>query len=48
MGGDFKYSLDRGPARKSLDTLFTYQIQQGILDQKPDLESLFFPQVLKL
>jgi 4,5-dihydroxyphthalate decarboxylase len=48
MGGEFAYSLNRGPARKSLDTLFTYQIQQGIADKKPDLESLFFPQVLGL
>ncbi len=45
MGGAFEYSLNRGPARKSLETLFTYQIQQGIADKKPDLESLFYPQV---
>jgi 4,5-dihydroxyphthalate decarboxylase len=48
MGGDFAYSLNKGPARKSLETLFTYQMQQGILDKKPDLTSLFFPQVLSL
>lgn len=48
MGGEFVYSLNRGPARKSLETLFTYQMQQGILDKKPDLASLFFPQVLSL
>jgi 4,5-dihydroxyphthalate decarboxylase len=48
MGGEFQYSLNRGPARKSLETLFTYQIQQGISDKKPDLASLFFPQVLSL
>lgn len=48
MGGEFVYSLNRGPARKSLDMLFTYQIQQGIADEKPDLESLFFPQILSL
>lgn len=48
MGGEFVYSLNRGPARKSLETLFTYQIQQGISDEKPDLESLFFPQVINL
>ena len=48
MGGEFAYSLNKGPARKSLETLFTYQIQQGILDKKPDIESLFFPQVLNL
>jgi 4,5-dihydroxyphthalate decarboxylase len=46
MGGPFEYSLNRGPARKSLETLFTYQVQQGISDQKPELESLFFPEVL--
>jgi 4,5-dihydroxyphthalate decarboxylase len=48
MGGEFAYSLNKGPARKSLETLFTYQMQQGTLDKKPDLESLFFPQVLNL
>jgi len=48
MGGEFAYSLNKGPARKSLETLFTYQIQQGISDERPDLEGLFFPQVLKL
>jgi 4,5-dihydroxyphthalate decarboxylase len=42
MGGEFVYSLNKGPARRSLETLFTYQIQQGILDKKPDLENLFF------
>jgi len=45
MGGNFEYSLKRGPARKSLETLFTYQVQQGISDTKPELESLFFPDV---
>jgi 4,5-dihydroxyphthalate decarboxylase len=48
IGGEFEYSLKRGPARKSLETLFTYQIQQGIADEKPDLESMFFPQVRDL
>jgi 4,5-dihydroxyphthalate decarboxylase len=48
MGGEFAYSLNKGPARKSLETLFTYQMQQGISDKKPDLASLFFPQVLSL
>jgi 4,5-dihydroxyphthalate decarboxylase len=48
MDGEFVYSLNKGPARKSLETLFTYQMQQGILDKKPDLASLFFPQVLSL
>lgn len=48
MGGEFAYSLNKGPARKSLETLFAYQIQQGIADKKPDLESLFFPRILNL
>ena len=47
MGEDFAYSLKKGPARRSLETLIHYQIQQGILDQKPDIESLFFPEALK-
>jgi 4,5-dihydroxyphthalate decarboxylase len=42
MGEEFSYSLKRGCARRSLETLIEYQIQQGILDQKPDLEKLFF------
>ncbi|MBI2348730.1 MAG: hypothetical protein HYV05_08775, partial [Deltaproteobacteria bacterium] len=46
MGEPFAYSLKKGPARRSLATLITYQLQQGILDQKPDIESLFFPQAL--
>jgi len=48
MGEDFYYSLRKGCARKSLETLIEYQIQQGILDQRPDIESLFFPQALDL
>jgi hypothetical protein len=48
MGGEFVYSLNRGPARKSLETLFTYQIQQGIADKTPDFKALFFPQVMEL
>ncbi len=48
MGEDFYYSLKKGCARKSLETLIEYQIQQGILDQRPDIESLFLPQVLDL
>jgi hypothetical protein len=43
MGEPFTYSLKKGPARRSLETLITYQIQQGILDRKPDIDSLFFP-----
>jgi hypothetical protein len=48
MGEPFQYSLNRGCARKSLETLIEYQHQQGILDQKPDFESLFFPQIIGL
>ena len=44
MGEDFAYSLKKGPARRSLDTLMTYQIQQGILEEKPEIEALFFPE----
>jgi 4,5-dihydroxyphthalate decarboxylase len=46
MGEEFSYSLQRGCARRSLETLMEYQIQQGILDTKPDLEELFFPESL--
>ena len=48
MGELFAYSLKKGPARRSLATLMEYQIQQGILDQRPDIESLFFPQALDI
>ena len=48
MGEPFQYSLNRGCARKSLETLIEYQHQQGILDEKPAFESLFFPQVINL
>ena len=44
---DFSYGLTKGSARRSLETLIAYQIQQGILDEKPDIESLFFPEALK-
>ena len=48
MGDDpFSYRLDAG-ARKSLETLIEYQVQQGLLDQKPRLEDLFFPESLSL
>jgi 4,5-dihydroxyphthalate decarboxylase len=47
MGEDFSYSLTTGCARRSLETLIEYQIQQGILDKKPRLEELFFPQTLQ-
>jgi 4,5-dihydroxyphthalate decarboxylase len=48
MGEPFIYSLNRGCARKSIETFIEFQLQQGILDKKPDTESLFFPQVHKL
>jgi 4,5-dihydroxyphthalate decarboxylase len=44
MGEEFSYSLKKGCARRSLETLMEYQIQQGILDEKPDLKELFFPE----
>jgi 4,5-dihydroxyphthalate decarboxylase len=44
MGEEFFYSLKKGCARTSLDTLMEYQVQQGILDQKPKIEDLFFPE----
>jgi len=37
MGEDFSYSLKEGCARRSLETLMDYQVQQGILDKKPDV-----------
>jgi 4,5-dihydroxyphthalate decarboxylase len=48
MGEPFWYSLNKGCARKSIETLIEYQLQQGILDKKPQTESLFFPQVVNL
>jgi 4,5-dihydroxyphthalate decarboxylase len=48
MGEDFQYSLNRGCARRSVETLIDYQIQQGILDRKPRIENLFALQTLKL
>jgi 4,5-dihydroxyphthalate decarboxylase len=48
MGEDFSYSLKEGCARRSLDTLMEYQIQQGILDRRPKLEDLFFPETFDL
>jgi 4,5-dihydroxyphthalate decarboxylase len=48
MGEEFSYSLKEGCARTSLDTLMEYQIQQGILDRKPALEDLFFPETFDL
>jgi ABC-type nitrate/sulfonate/bicarbonate transport system substrate-binding protein len=46
MGENFSYSLRHGCARRSLETLMEYQVQQGILDRMPDLEELFFPETL--
>ncbi len=43
----FSYRLD-SCARKSLETLMEYQVQQGLLDKKPKLEDLFFPESLTL
>jgi 4,5-dihydroxyphthalate decarboxylase len=48
MGEEFRYSLKQGCARRSLETLMEYQVQQGILDRKPKIEDLFFPDVLDL
>ena len=44
MGEEFLYSLKKGCARRSLETLMEYQVQQGILDEKPKIEDLFFPE----
>jgi 4,5-dihydroxyphthalate decarboxylase len=46
MGEEFRYSLKKGCARASLDTLVEYQIQQGILDKKPNIDDLFFLETL--
>ena len=46
MGEGFFYSLKKGCARTSFDTLMEYQVQQGVLDQKPHIEDLFFPESL--
>jgi 4,5-dihydroxyphthalate decarboxylase len=48
MGEPFFYSLNRGCARKSIEALIEFQLQQGILDEKPATESLFFPQIHRL
>ena len=47
MGEELAHSLKKGPARRSLATLIEYQIQQGILDEKLEIESFFFPEGLK-
>ena len=46
MGEDFQYSLKTGCARRSLETLMEYQVQQGILDRKPKIDDLFAPETL--
>lgn len=46
MGEDFSYSMRRGCARRSLETLMEYQVQQGILDKKSEIGSLFFTETL--
>jgi 4,5-dihydroxyphthalate decarboxylase len=48
MGEEFRYSLREGCARRSLETLMEYQVQQGILDRKPKIEELFAPETLDL
>jgi 4,5-dihydroxyphthalate decarboxylase len=48
MGEEFSYSLRRGCALRSLETLMEYQVQQGILDGMPEIEKLFFPETLDL
>jgi 4,5-dihydroxyphthalate decarboxylase len=48
MGEEFSYSLKHGCAHRSLETLMEYQVQQGILDTIPKIESLFFPEVLDI
>jgi 4,5-dihydroxyphthalate decarboxylase len=48
MGEEFSYSLRRGCARRSLEVLMEYQVQQGILDTAPKIESLFFPEFLNI
>ena len=48
MGEDFQYSLRTGCARRSLETLMEYQVQQGILDSKPNIDEFFAPETLEL
>ena len=43
----FSYRLD-DCARKSMETLIEYQLQQQLLDKRPVLEDLFFPESLAL
>ena len=48
MGEEFHYSLNRGCARRSVETLLEFQIQQGILEKMPRINDLFAPQTLRL
>ena len=48
MGEEFRYSLREGCARRSLETLLEYQLQQGILERKPKIEDLFTPEMFTL
>ena len=48
MGEDFRYSLKEGCARRSVETLMEYQVQQGILAGKPKIDELFAPQTLRV
>jgi 4,5-dihydroxyphthalate decarboxylase len=48
MGEEFRYSLKEGCARRSLETLMEYQVQQGILDRKPKIDDLFIAETLNL
>lgn len=41
----YAYRLDPC-ARRSIDTLMEYQVQQGLLPSKPDLDDLFFPETI--
>jgi 4,5-dihydroxyphthalate decarboxylase len=48
MGSDWpRHRLDDG-ARATLGALILYQRQQGLIDEGPDVEALFFPESLKL
>ncbi len=47
VGDDpFSYLLD-SCAKKTLETLIDYQVQQGLLSQRPILKDLFFPEGLQ-
>jgi len=48
MGEAFSYSFKKGCARRSLELLMEYQVQQGIIDQPSKLDEIFFPQIMAL